>query len=199
MSNDQKASTINNIECDIWQQLQRAGVDKHHEWRSPVLVTNGLADDENKIWPEARTVILRSVNLSTKQLVFYTDSRSPKVTQLLANPNAMLVFWSKRLNWQLRIKVTFSVQTEGELVQKTWVVVKQSPSAGDYLSVQAPGETLLQIPALHTQAEKNNAQIAKPCFALLTASVIEIDWLALNRAGHQRAKIDAHGYQTLAP
>ena len=194
MSTDQNASTIINIEHDIWRQLQRAGVDKHHEWRSPVLVTNDLADEESNRWPAARTVILRCVYLNTKQLIFYTDSRSPKVQQLLANPNAMLVFWSKRLSWQLRVKVTFNVQTEGELVEKTWVVVKQSPSAGDYLSKQAPGEPLINISTL-----SDRMQIAKPCFAILTANVIEIDWLALNRAGHQRAKINAQGCQALAP
>lgn len=194
MSTDQNTSTIINIEHDIWQQLQRAGVDKHHEWRSPVLVTNDLADDTNTLWPDARTVILRAVNIANKQLTFYTDSRSPKVAQLQANNNAMLVFWSKRLSWQLRVKVTFNVQTEGELVEKTWVVVKQSPSAGDYLSKQAPGEPLMNNPTL-----SDRKQIAKPCFAILTANVIEIDWLALNRAGHQRAKINAQGYQALTP
>ena len=120
------------IRKQIWQQLQRASVDKHHEWRSPVLVTNGLNNDQVSApnnWPDARTVILRAVDLNLNMLTFYTDSRSPKVLQLLTNPNALLVFWSKRLNWQLRIKVSISVITDGELHQKTWGIVKQSASA----------------------------------------------------------------------
>ena len=132
----------------IWQQLQRASVDKHHEWRSPVLVTNGLNTLENGApnnWPDARTVILRAVDLNSNKLTFYTDSRSPKVLQLLTNPNALLVFWSKRLNWQLRIKVSISVITDGELHQKTWAIVKQSASAKDYLSLIVPGELLTNM------------------------------------------------------
>ena len=197
------------IEYEIWQQLLRASVDKHHEWRSPVLVTNGLVTNglvESGIvtnepeangqdnWPDARTVILRKVDVATKELVFYTDSRSPKVTQLCANPNAMLVFCSKRLNWQLRIKVTITVKTDGELVKNTWDKVKQSPSAVDYLSLQAPGEILVNSHNLPDQAHQTKAH-----FALLIAQVIKIDWLALNRNGHQRANINADGFQSLVP
>ena len=182
---------LKTLEADIWAQLQRASVDKHHEWRSPVLVTNGLVNDARANWPEARTVILRAVNINPKQLTFYTDSRSPKVKQLQANPNAMLVFWSKRLNWQLRVKVVVKVKTEGEQVQRTWLKVSQSPSAGDYLSASIPGELLKNI----TERNLQN----KPHFAILIADIIAIDWLALNRDGHQRATIDDDGFQYLAP
>ena len=177
------------IQHEIWQQLLRASLDKHHEWRSPVLVTCGKDN-----WPEARTVILRAVNLITKELTFYTDSRSPKVAQLLQNPKAMLVFWSKRLNWQLRIKVNIAIKTEGELVQNTWAKVKQSPSAGDYLSAQAPGEILTNSQDSTNQTLQNHSH-----FAILIANVINIDWLALNRNGHQRANIDADGFNYLVP
>lgn len=173
----------------IWQQLQRASVDKHHEWRSPVLVTNGLDG-----WPDARTIILRNVNLETKILTFYTDSRSPKLVQLYANTNAMLVFWSKRLNWQCRIKVAITIKTDGELLQKTWAKVKQSPSAGDYLSVLAPGESLNKI---SDNAEQIN--LSKHYFATINAHVISIDWLALSRNGHQRATIIGNSVTPIAP
>ena len=164
-----------NLAQDIWAQLQRASVDKHHEWRSPVLVTNGQTG-----WPDARTVILRSVNLSAKQLVFYTDSRSPKVAQLHAIPNAMIVFWSKRLNWQLRVKATVAIKIDDAETDNIWQKVKQSPSAGDYLSALAPGELLTE-----TATTTNN----QAHFAVLIATVIEMDWLALSRDGHQRARI----------
>ena len=166
-----------NLAQDIWAQLQRASVDKHHEWRSPVFVTNGQDSLQGK-FPDARTVILRSVNLANKQLVFYTDSRSPKVAQLRANPNAMIVFWSKRLNWQLRVKAIIAIKMDDAETNNIWQKVKQSPSAGDYLSALAPGELLTET------ATNNQAH-----FAVLIATVIEMDWLALSRDGHQRAKI----------
>ena len=173
----------------IWQQLQRASVDKHHEWRSPFLVTNSLDSSLNN-WPDARTVILRAVDLNSNKLTFYTDSRSPKVLQLLTNPNALLVFWSKRLNWQLRIKVSISVITDGELHQKTWAIVKQSASAKDYLSLIAPGELL---------TNNNEPQQVTAHFAVLIAQAVSIDWLELNRNGHQRASITSNSFNYTAP
>ena len=193
-TNHNNTLQIETLEADIWAQLQRAKVDKHHEWRSPVLVTNSLAMDLKSTWPDARTVILRGVNVSTKQLTFYTDSRSPKVAQLQANANAMLVFWSKRLNWQLRVKVTIKVITEGEQLQKIWQIVSQSQSAGDYLSLQSPGELLDKTVNTATQTSQNKVH-----FAVLMADVVTIDWLALGRDGHQRAKFDSEGFHQLAP
>lgn len=178
---------INHLEEKIWQQLLRASVDKHHEWRSPVLVTCG-ADN----WPDARVVILRTAEIDTKILTFYTDSRSPKVTQIAINPQTMLIFWSKRLNWQLRVKANITIKTSGEDVQKVWHKVKQNPSANDYLSTQTPGETMKTEYADFLYS-------ATPHFAILQASVQAIDWLELNRNGHQRAKIDSTGLHLLVP
>jgi pyridoxamine 5'-phosphate oxidase len=179
-----QTSPINvNIAQEIWAQLLRASVDKHHEWRSVVLVTNGLDD-----WPDARVVILRNVDVAQKTLIFYTDSRSQKINQLLINPNAMLIFWSKKLNWQLRIKVKIDIKTDGEQVKNTWENVKQSPSANDYLSTKAPGQMLEKVHSNQKKDVQNH-----PHFAILIAQVQSIDWLALNRAGHQRATIDKNG------
>jgi pyridoxamine 5'-phosphate oxidase len=194
MTENQIAKNSEEIVHEIWQQLQRASVDKHHEWRSPVLVTNGL--DE---CPDARTVILRNVNIDAKKLTFYTDSRSPKVAQLLANPNALLVFWSKRLNWQLRIRVTICVETDGELAKNTWQKVKQSPTAKDYLSTEAPGSLLQNMPNVDVGVESLANSQNQSYFAMLTAQVQSIDWLALNRAGHQRATINNMGFCYTVP
>ena len=183
------------LETDIWQQLLRASADKHHEWRSPILVTNGLKIEHDEfLYPEARTIILRKVDVDTKTLTFYTDSRSPKVTQITANPHALLVFWSKRLNWQLRVKVAINVDIDSELNKLTWQKVKQSPSATDYLSANAPGEKLETL-NVKTQLIQNQTAY----FAMLVTKVESIDWLALSRNGHQRAQIDAHGVTYLTP
>ena len=181
--------TGNSIEHDIWQQLLRASVDKHHEWRCPILATK-----EDGYGLDARVIILRAVDVDEKKLTFYTDSRSPKVSQLLGNPDVVLVFWSKRLNWQLRVKATMEVTTEGSLVDKIWAIVKQSPTAKDYCSALIPGQMQQHLPL-----EVDKQSLEKPNFALLTARVISIDWLALNRSGHQRATINSHGIVHTAP
>ncbi len=49
------------IATQVWAQLQRASVDRHHEWRTPVLASNGLDGSV-----QARTVVLRRVVVETK-------------------------------------------------------------------------------------------------------------------------------------
>jgi pyridoxamine 5'-phosphate oxidase len=169
----------------VWTELQRATVDRHHEWRTPVLAT---VDPQGV--PQARTVVLRSADAGSGQLVFFTDSRSPKVAELQANPAAALVFWSRRLQWQLRVGVRAVVQTEGPQVDAAWARVSQSAAAGDYLSSQAPGSALQ--PATATVSEQHH-------LAVIAAQVEELDWLELSREGHRRARVLGSEVQWLVP
>ena len=169
----------------IWQELQRATQDRHHEWRTPVLATVG-ADGA----PQARTVVLRQAHANLARLLVYTDSRSPKVGELAASPGVTLVFWSKRLNWQLRVRANMSVQTTGPEVEAAWAGLSQSTAAGDYLSASAPGDALPVTPS--TPSTRHH-------LAVLTAQVRHMDWLELGRGGHRRAVFDAHSWAWRTP
>ena len=96
---ENSCQTPSEIRHRIWMELGRATQDRHHAWRTPVLATTG----EDGL-PHARTVVLREADANTAHLRFYTDGRSAKVSQLSYRPDALLVFWSKRLNWQLRVR-----------------------------------------------------------------------------------------------
>ena len=168
----------------IWTQLQRAAFDKFHEWRTPVLATvdaQGL--------PQARTVVLRHVDVAAMRVCIYTDSRSPKAAELTAQPQACLVFWSKRLNWQLRVLARAEVLTSGTKVDAAWAELAQSPAAADYLSVTAPGSPLMNP----------SAAPLNPHLAVLSFDVLTIDWLELARSGHRRARITADALTWLVP
>lgn len=169
----------------IWSELQRATVDRHHEWRTPVLATTGLDG-----LPQARTVVLRAADATASQLRFFTDRRSPKVLELKAAPAATIVFWSRRLNWQLRVQVDTHVHTDGPVVDAAWARVGQSAAAGDYLAPQAPGS------ALHALAdhEPGGHQLA-----VVTAHIEHIDWLELAREGHRRARLTHDALAWLVP
>lgn len=184
--------TPQEIRLQIWKELGRASLDRHHEWRTPVLASVG-ADG----LPDARTVVLRQADAQAGQLTFYTDSRSPKVAQLQAQDSAMLVFWSSRLSWQLRVRMTCTVITVGPEVEALWQGVKQSAAAGDYLSPLAPGECLPQDGAAGT--ETNHAPTPSHNFALLRAQVLQMDWLELSREGHRRAQLGAATWDWLTP
>ena len=160
----------------IWTELQRSTVDRHHEWRTPVLATTGLDG-----LPQARTVVLRSAEASSSQLVFFTDSRSPKAAELLAQPAATFVFWSKRLSWQLRVRVQAQVHRTGPLVESAWDRVSQSSAAGDYLAHAAPGAVMGSATSPVAQTHH---------LAVVVAQIDSMDWLELAREGHRRARLD---------
>jgi hypothetical protein len=108
----------------------------------------------------------------------------------------MLVFWSARLSWQLRVRVACSVITDGSEVDALWQGVKQSAAAGDYLSPLPPGAVL---PPDSGTADPANASAPTHSFALLRAQVLQMDWLALSRDGHRRAQLSANTWEWLTP
>lgn len=175
----------NNLLDRLWTELQRATVDRHHEWRTPVLATTGLDGI-----PNARTVVLRGANAKACELVFFTDRRSPKVAELQAECKAAFVFWSKRLSWQLRVRVVTQVHTTGSLVDAAWERISQSPAAGDYLAPDAPGSVMSQQAA---------APLLAHHLAVVTARIEHLDWLELARQGHRRARLTQGTLEWLVP
>lgn len=183
---ENSSQTPSDIRHRIWMELGRSTQDRHHDWRTPVLATTA-ADG----LPDARTVVLREADANTSRLRFYTDGRSAKTAQLSDRPDGLLVFWSKRLNWQLRVRVIITIHTAGPVVDAVWARVSQSAAAGDYLSPGAPGSALsAATPAI---AQQNHYLV------VLSAEVHDIDWLELARGGHRRARLRADTWEWLTP
>jgi pyridoxine/pyridoxamine 5'-phosphate oxidase len=176
------------IRQQIWKELGRASVDRHHAWRTPVLATVGCDG-----LPNARTVVLRKVDANQQTLCVYTDARSAKVSELAKEPEALFAFWSPRLNWQLRVKVAMVVTTDGPELEAIWQQVQQSAAAADYMATAAPGT---ERPEAYSSADTRSGDHH---FALLNASVLEIDWLELGQGGHRRARLSADNWQWLIP
>src|SRR4051812_21579125 len=109
-----RLTTLDAIEAAVWIELSRAPRDKAHAWRTPV-----LASVDGSVSPpraDARTVVLREVDEPNRRLVFFTDSRSPKAAQIVAHPDATLVFWSAAMNWQLRCAAQLSIDGDSASV-----------------------------------------------------------------------------------
>lgn len=176
------------IRRKIWKELGRASKDRHHSWRYPVLATLGSDGAAN-----ARTVVLRNVDATRQTLSIYTDARSPKAGELAKDSNATFVFWSARLNWQLRVRVTAHIDTESPEVQVLWQTVRHSAAAADYLGAAAPGTPY------KGQQGGDAAPDGIHYFALVSASVLEMDWLELGRSGHRRARLLPASWQWLTP
>jgi hypothetical protein len=184
--NHPRLETLPAVEDAIWRELGLAVRTKGHDWRVGVLATvnEGAAD--------ARSVVLRDLELQSRTLLIYTDSRSPKTQQLQARPQGKLVLWSEALGWQLRLSVALSLETSGLRVSSRWAQLKLTPAAHDYLSPLPPGSVL----SGGTQAPERTS---RDHFAVVAARVDAVDWLELHREGHRRARFDAAGSAWLTP
>jgi len=181
---DTRLETLDEIERAVWAELELAPGDSQHPWRVGVLATtDGTA-------AEARHVVLRAVDAAQRQVIFYADSRSPKVHQIAAFPDGTLVLWSPALGWQLRLRVRLSVATAGLAVSSRWARLKMSPAAQDYLSPLPPGSA---VP--HPRPERGSREH----FGVVSADVRSLDWLELHAEGHRRALFDDEGRRWLVP
>jgi pyridoxamine 5'-phosphate oxidase len=177
--------TLDAVEAEIWRQLGRAAHDKHHAWRTPVLATR---DGDGA---DARVVVLREVRADARELLAYTDARSPKAAQIAAAPHGTLAMWSPSLGWQLRVAVTLSLQTQGLAVSSRWATLRLSPAAQDYMAPRPPGTPLDEgddEDAAPPSAGDAPDRASRDHFALVVAAVRHIDWLELHRDGHRRAR-----------
>lgn len=174
------------LEARLWAELVAAAHTRSHAWRTPVLATTcGTAG------VDARVVVLREVDAPARELVFFTDARSPKANQITAHPQATMVMWSAELGWQLRLSLNLTLETSGLAVSSRWATLKMTPAAQDYLSPLPPGAPL----GVHPAPERGSREH----FAVVTAQVLALDWLSLHPAGHRRAVFDPAGARWVQP
>ena len=180
-----RIETLALVHQSCWLELALGVSQRGHAFRRMALATR---DGDHA---DVRTVVLREVQANERRLVFFTDARSAKVRQILAQPAATLMVWCDRLGWQLRLRVHLDVECSGLAVSSRWARLKMSPAAQDYLSPLPPGTPVERY--LPERASRKH-------FAVVTAQVQAIDWLELHADGHRRAAFDAAGQgQWLVP
>lgn len=167
----------------LWAELAKAAVTRGHPWRQVAMATTCP-----RLGPQVRTVVLREVDAEARELLLYTDTRSPKVAQLDHDPRAQIMCWSAALGWQLRLSCVVDCEMEGLDVTSRWAMLRHTRAAQDYLSPLAPGSAL--IPDSADTVVTAPAGEPRGAFAVLRARVLEMDWLSLDPAGHQRAVFD---------
>ena len=172
------------IESVAWDELCLAPLQRDHPWRVAVLATT----DGTRA--EARSVVLREVHRASREILFFCDARSPKAAQIEAYPQGTLVVWSQVMSWQLRLQVHLTVHTTGLAVSSRWARAKMKPGAQDYLTPLPPG-TPVEVPTPERGTRDH--------FAVVSATVVAMDWLELSAEGHRRAAFDDQGRRWLTP
>lgn len=152
-------------------ELLQSNTDRHHPFRNFSLATFGL-------YPEVRTVVARDVSQGLS-LLFYTDSRTPKVAQIKEDARVSALFYHPHKKLQVRMKGLAELIGKGDegyglLLEQ----VKRSNGLKDYSSLRAPGsrvkDTLEVIygEGIHFMAVRINP--------------LQMDVLQLGREQHQR-------------
>mgnify|MGYP000002876376 FL=1 len=158
-----------------------------------VLATRGLDGT-----PQARTIILREVDLSTGRIRIHTDARSAKCTEIRACPDVTLLGYDGEGDVQLRIKAKGAVHIRDEVADAAWEGASDS-SLRAYLVEAAPG-TARAAPGTGLP-EDVEGRIPKRArlvdgrenFAVIRLQIAEIDWLRLAREGNRRARFTFAG------
>jgi len=167
---------------NIWIYLQSIAADPANPAR---VMTLANADQHGQ--PQVRSVILREVE--PWALTIYTDSRSPKVVQLTHDSRAQLLLWDAQRRWQLRCSAQSELINDTARLDRLWQRISATPAAQDYLGPQAPGTPVDGVGQARTE----------PALAILRFRVTEVDWLALDRAGHSRQRLTPTRVQALVP
>ncbi|MEO1437620.1 MAG: pyridoxamine 5'-phosphate oxidase family protein [Bacteroidota bacterium] len=161
---------------NAFKAIGRATVDRRHGFRTVILATASPDAD-------ARILILRNFDRAKRLIRLYTDHRSPKVASLQAQPKAKILLWNPTHKIQLRLSITASIQNQTDECQRLW---KQLPDhgIGDYSSPTHPGSPLNPLFAQNLQPLEREEAFQH--FSLIDCVFDEIDYLKLDRAGHQR-------------
>lgn len=139
--------------------------------------------------------MLRTVNTTTRQLLFHTDARSPKVAQLKADERVSVVFYDAQSMTQLVIEGHASLHSTDELADTEWTATSAS-SRRAYLAPLPPGQQTDEpepnLPANVAGRVPTEPELepGRPNFIVISIGVQRIDWLQLDRSGNLRAEFE---------
>ncbi len=168
----------------LWQRLEAAASTANDPFRTPALAT---ADNGQSA---TRIIVLREASAASHTLTAYSDARAPKVQQLRRDPRAQWLFFDPRTRVQIRASGTTAIHHGDDLARKTWEKVAPANRA-NYAASLPPGSEIakpifaLPMPPDH-DAGRNH-------FALIRATIDNLDWLELGEPHHRRAGFKWNG------
>jgi len=162
-----------------WQVLAEAVTNRHSGFRTLNLAT--VAADGS---PTVRTVVLRACDRTQNQLRFNTDRRSPKISQIIAEPRAMLHGYDADQKLQLRMRCHLHLATDQQC-EAAWEQTARM-SRECYQVTSAPSTPTPSLETIEFDAATTQEGFIhfKPVFA----QIDYIEWLYLAAKGHRRAR-----------
>lgn len=169
-----------------WEMLCQAVPDRHHGFHLLTFVTVNAQHE-----PDARSVVLRRVDVARRAIYFHTDVRAPKLEHIAANPTVAILVYDERTRVQLRMKGNAGLG-DATTTQVQWEQATLS-SKRCYLAPYAPGVATLRhdpnLPANLKGANPDEAETApaRVNFAVVETRMQRVEVLHLASSGHVRA------------
>ena len=159
-------------------ELLRSNADRRHPFLYFTLATFGQ-------YPEARTVVKRHAGQDLS-LLFFTDSRTPKVSQIKKNAKVSALFYHPKKKLQVRMKGLAELIGKGdESYDQFLEQIKNSRALKDYTARQAPGSEVGDESEIVFGEEAHFIAIKiKPAY---------MDVLRLGREQHERRRYTLEG------
>lgn len=171
---------------DCWQLLEVGALQKKDPFHTPVI---GTIDPSGM---QMRTVVLRKTDVEKRNLYFYTDYRSTKIQQLKKNPTLNWLFYHPRKNCQIRVNGRATIHYQNELTLEKWQSLPYY-SRKTYGTMLPPSTPLSivddNLPDLWQKetVPLTETEYAYANFAVVVCEINHLEWLSLQRSGHQRA------------
>ncbi|MEM7444002.1 MAG: pyridoxamine 5'-phosphate oxidase family protein, partial [Pseudomonadota bacterium] len=170
----------------VWQAFESGARDRRHAFHTPGLVTVGLDGS-----PKARIVVLRAFDRQAATLRCHTDLRSPKVSELAADPRVSVLAYDSGAKLQVRLEGTAEVQTQTPSANAAWTS-STLWARRCYSAPFAPGDETgephgnLPDDLSGRQPTEQEAEAGRDNFAIVQLTVEKVDWLFLEATGHRR-------------
>ncbi len=135
-----------------------------------------------------RTVVLRRVEPDAKQLIFYTDARSAKMTDLEVNAGISWLFYDGADKVQIRLSGTAIIHNRDEVAAYYWDKVKPA-GRRSYQAIPGPSTSVTEATDGLEHLNKNShPDGGYDNFTVVITQVDVLEWLCLNDTGHRRAQ-----------
>ena len=166
----------------IWTYVESAVDTRDKAFATPAFATMG---------PEVRSVALRRVDRSQRELSFHTDRRSKKIGDLRAHPEAVWHAWEPEISQQFRLAGRSYVHRDDTLADQMWEGLPEDQRTF-YFKASPPG-TSTDKPESGIDREEVSEDAARSNFVVVRTEIEQILWLHLHPQGDYRARFDWRG------
>lgn len=184
-------ASLAQIEQSMWSLLTRAVRHPSDDWHWPVLASTD-ARPPAAPQADARVVVLRGIDAQSHELEVHSDARAHKLAQLEDEPLACLVFHDRTLELQLRVQARAHIHMGDARARAAWAGLRVS-SQQQYRAPRTPGDPLQQADPNHPETDPYEPADKREAagfahFACIVLQAHSMEWLRLDRNGHERAR-----------